>query len=381
MGKQSTPSTDPNVGIAATKNAEVGQGWLDFSKSAYSQSMQRQAKIDDLNSSVINQELSNQATAQQWATEAHNRQKSVFEPLQDEFIAKAKNWDSAGKQAEAASAAAADVTNAVTMQRAESNRQQAAMGVNPTSGRYAGVDRAAGTEAALATAGAQNNARTTLKNQAMALQGSAINMGNGLAANASQDLGLSNSSGGAASATAMTGGQLANSATSIMGQGYSGAMRGYSNQANILNQQFNQQMQSYNASNAQTSGIMSGLGSIAGLFMLSDEDAKEDKKEVKGVLDALKEMPVEAWKYKDGTGQDPNQEHVGTYAQDFQKATGLGDGKTINVVDALGVTMGAVKELAEKVEKIKGKGDGDEKPAARTSARRPVARGIIKRAA
>jgi hypothetical protein len=108
--------------------------------------------------------------------------------------------------------------------------------------------------------------------------------------------------------------------------------------------------------------------------MRSDENAKEDKREVKGVLDALKKMPIEAWKYKDGEGDGG--EHIGTYAQDFKKQTGLGDGKNINVIDALGVTMGAVKELAEKVENLKGKSDGDEKPA-----RKPAGKSIMKKKA
>lgn len=136
----------------------------------------------------------------------------------------------------------------------------------------------------------------------------------------------------------------------------------YDNRVGLLDQQNQQARQGFGAAAERLGSltgtygkdIMGGLGTLgtAGLAFLSDEDAKEDKREVRGVLDALKEMPVEAWKYKDGEGPDREQ-HVGVYAQDFQKATGIGDGKSINVIDALGVTMGAVKELAEKVDGIK----------------------------
>lgn len=51
-------------------------------------------------------------------------------------------------------------------------------------------------------------------------------------------------------------------------------------------------------------------------------------------------------------------------------ATGLGDGKNINVVDAIGVTMGAVKELNEKVDRIGNK-----------TAARPKAKSIFRKAA
>lgn len=64
-------------------------------------------------------------------------------------------------------------------------------------------------------------------------------------------------------------------------------------------------------------------------------------------------MPVEQWKYKDGMGDGG--EHIGPYAEDFQAATGKGDGATIPVVDAIGVTMKAVQELNQKVDKIAGK--------------------------
>lgn len=360
MGKSSSaPSPDPQIGKAAMKNAEIGENWLAFSKEAYKDAQNRQVGIDALNTRVTNQQIAAQDKANKWADEAHARQIGVFQPEQDKFIAKANSWDSVGSQAKAAAEAKADVMNNSAFQNGQIARQAAANGISPTSGRYAGVTRAAGTQTALAAAGAQNNARSVLRNQAMALQGSAVNMGNGLAANAATDLGLSNSSGSAASSATMAGGQLANSSASIMGQGYQGAMQGYSNQANILNQQYQNQLSAWNAENQANSGLMSGIGSIIGLtkgfgLFSSDENVKEDKRPVKGVLDAVNKMRVEAWKYKDGEGDGGGTDHVGTYAQDFQKQTGLGDGKTINVIDALGVTMGAVQELSKKVDKIGG---------------------------
>ena len=61
-------------------------------------------------------------------------------------------------------------------------------------------------------------------------------------------------------------------------------------------------------------------------------------------------MPVEKWKYKDGVADEG--QHIGVYAEDFQQATGMGDGKTINLVDGLGLTMKAVQELSEKVDSL-----------------------------
>ena len=117
------------------------------------------------------------------------------------------------------------------------------------------------------------------------------------------------------------------------------------------------------AANAQ--GIGSAIGGIAGLFM-SDEKKKENKKAIPEgeALAAVNDMPVEEWDYKDGVEDEGR--HVGTYAQDFQRATGKGDGQTIPAIDAVGITMKAVQDLDDKVEKIAaavGIGMNDNRPA------------------
>lgn len=401
MGKKGgdAPAPDPQMGVAARMQAETGQQWLDFARGAYGESMQRQRGIDTLAEQVTRGQIDAQRDASTWAREDRARWKSVIQPLQDQFIDKAKNWDSAGAQANAAAEAKADVANNFATQDAMRTRAMAAQGVNPNSGRFAGVERASDAEAALAGAGAQNNARSTLRKQAMALQGEAINMGSGLPSQASSALGLGVNAGSAAMGTTVGAQQPRMQALGVMGQGFGGAMQGYAGAANTYGQMFNAQMQSYNAQQQQSSGLMSGLGSLAGMFlgpMMSDENEKEDKRPVRGVLDALKEMPVESWRYKgDSPANDGGAQHVGTYAQDFKEATGLGDGKTINAVDAIGVTMGAVKELAEKVEgleeAIEGRNDNPREERAERSAqktqprraagRKPQSRSIMEMAA
>ena len=61
-------------------------------------------------------------------------------------------------------------------------------------------------------------------------------------------------------------------------------------------------------------------------------------------------MPVDKWRYKPGRGDGG--EHVGPYAQDFAAATGQGDGKSIDMISAIGVTMGAIRDLDKKVDKM-----------------------------
>lgn len=95
--------------------------------------------------------------------------------------------------------------------------------------------------------------------------------------------------------------------------------------------------------------IIKGIGTIASFF--SSKDAKEGKAPVDGeqVLEGIQTMPVESWKYKDGI--EDGQRHIGPYAEDFAARFG-GDGKTINMIDAVGVNMAGTKELANKVAEL-----------------------------
>lgn len=354
-GSSSAPQADPMIGIAAMKTAQTGADFLDLMTEQYGIYNQRQEKVDALTAQVTESQLTAQNQANQWAAEDRDRYTNTFQPLQDAYIEKTSNWDSSENLAKAASEAKADVANATAQAAQTRQRQMTAMGVNPASGRYAGTERAADTASALASAGAQNNARTQRQTQALGLQASAIDMGNGLSASATSNLGLGVNTGNSVVGNNINNQQSWNSGNQLLYSGYSTAMKGYSTQAEILNNLYANQISAYSAQNAANSSsglgsILGGVGQIAGMFMPSDENIKTDKVPAKGSLDAVKSMPIQEWTYKPGEGDGGR--HIGTYAQDFQRATGKGDGKSIPVIDAIGVTMGAVKELSDKVDSL-----------------------------
>lgn len=356
-GGSSAPSPDPNIGKAAMKQAELGESWLNFAQEQFKVSNERQKEQDVLANQVTQQQLDASKQAQQWATEDRDRYNNTFKPLEDQFIDKAQNWDSAERQQQLASEAKADVLNNASQQRQATERNMASMGVDPTSGRYAGVERAGENATALAAAGAENNARNTVRNQALSLQADAVNMGKGLAVNPASSLGLSTSAGSAAMQTTAGNNAQAAGLSSIMGQGYQAAMTGYGNQANTLNQQYQNQLNAWQANQQQSNSLWGGLGSLAGMGLMafSSKEFKEDKRPATGSLEAVRRMPVGEWKYKDGIADGG--EHIGPYAEDFQAATGKGNGKMINLMDAVGVTMGAVQQLDKKVDALaKGRG-------------------------
>ena len=65
----------------------------------------------------------------------------------------------------------------------------------------------------------------------------------------------------------------------------------------------------------------------------------------------IEDLPVERWRYKEGLGLGDS-DHIGPYAEDFKETFGVGDGVTINLLDAVGVGLSATKGLAKKVKKL-----------------------------
>ena len=268
-GSSTNVQSDPNVGIAALKTAQTGEDWLKFATEQFGVANERQKEQDKLANAVTQQQLDASKQAQEWATADRDRYQNTFVPLQDEFIDKANNWDSPERQQQMAAEAKADVLTNASQQRAATQRQQASMGVNPTSGRYAGVDRAAEGATTLAAAGAQNQARNTVRNQAMSLKGDAINLGSGLGVNPATSLGLSSSTASAGYGTTASNNAQAAGNANIMGSGFQGAMNGYGQQANILNQQFQNNLAQQQMKNQSSSSLWGGIGSLAGMGMMA----------------------------------------------------------------------------------------------------------------
>lgn len=109
------------------------------------------------------------------------------------------------------------------------------------------------------------------------------------------------------------------------------------------------------ASASKSSSKWGAIASVAGaaIMMFSDINIKTIHGLVKtsDCLDAIRLMPVDYWKYIDGSvpGVELGDKmHVGTYAQDFYRELGCPDWENRNVIDAvdmMGALGGAIKEL------------------------------------
>ncbi|RBO54648.1 hypothetical protein DSD19_04530 [Rhodovulum sp. BSW8] len=312
-GGSSAPDPDPNIGKAAMMSAELGQDYFAW--------MKDQAK-----------------TPNAWAKEDRARYTSKFLPLQDAYIEKAQAGpDYAGVEGDVRRARA-DATVGFENAQGQESRRLAAMGVNPASGRFGEATRRSELTQALGTIGAGNATRLASRASAEAeadvRESNAINLGSGLAVNPATSIGLS---------------------TGAMSSGVSGAMQGYGQQGQLLNQDYQNRVSAWSANQASQDSMWGGLGSIAGFMMsnpaiLSSRDYKTNKRPARGILEQVREMPVEEWSYKEGIADGGP--HVGPYAEDFHAATGKGDGRSIPVVDAIGISIGGVQELDRRLRRL-----------------------------
>jgi hypothetical protein len=364
------PLPDPKIGQAAERQAAIGEEYLAFTKEQFAVSTAMQKDLQETSKQVSDYFLNA-------AKEDRDRYETVFKPIEDEFIKLANEFDSPAKQAEAAGRARTDVMQAAEIERGAQERRMQSVGIRPDSGKYEGIQRAVGLGTVATSVDAQNRAKTDLRDKAIALKGAAIDMGKGLPASAGANMGAGLSATGVPISTHQQ-------STGIMQPGVSGAMAGQKGMGEGYNNLYKGAMSAWESQNKLDAANAAGIGNFAGMVLgaglsegssdsiigkgasalggaamkalpmmfLSSKKAKENRKPVKEgeALDAVKKMPVDEYDYKPGQGDGGH--HVGPMAEDFARETGKGDGRGIAVQDAIGVTMGAIKDLSAKVDRI-----------------------------
>lgn len=270
-GGGSAPAPDPNIGIAALENVELGKQWLGFARDQFKIGNERQVKTDALNEKVINQQLATQDQANTWAKEDRTRTKSVFQPLEDKFIQTAQEYSSPERQEQAASEARTAIgINAEQVKQANA-RQMASMGVSPDSGRYAGITRSTDLNTALASAGAENSARQFIRDKGIALTADSINMGKGLPSSTAAAYGIGTNAGNSAVANNSSGNANFYANAGIMNQGFAGNIGANTSAGGMLNDLYGNQVRAWaaeqQANATSAAGIGSMFGTIGGAFL------------------------------------------------------------------------------------------------------------------
>lgn len=115
------------------------------------------------------------------------------------------------------------------------------------------------------------------------------------------------------------------------------------NMAGLTQQAYQNELAGWQQQQDQRNALLGTVANL-GMTVLSDRDLKTDIAPRGSVLDKLAGLDIFTWRYLDNDVR-----HIGPMAQDFQKAFGVGDGKTIAVVDVAGVVLAAVQELIHEL--------------------------------
>lgn len=193
---------------------------------------------------------------------------NTFAPLQAQEAQQAQQYGSQDNIARLKGQAIADANSANQAARNNAAAKLASYGVDPSSIHGAALDRQAAVQGAAQVAQAGTNS-------AINTQQTAFNMGN-TANQLGLNVGAQGTQGAATGAQVLQGGQQQVNATNQSGVGNLTAANSYlgtglnaaNSGANIASQQFGNQMQSYNAQQAQNAGVGQLVGDAAGAAMM-----------------------------------------------------------------------------------------------------------------
>ena len=197
----SPPPAPDYSGIAAANSEsaryskEAADNDLAFRRQVYDESKPGQAAMKDLATRVAESQLGDAETARGRGAEAYGDWQKYGRQLQQRGVDEANAYGGEADQVAGAGRAISDVRQQAGLARGINSRAMTAMGVNPNSGRFAGLGREmAMTEAGMAAGGA-NNARVMARDKGIGLRAGALAGMTGQQNVAGQNIGLATASG------------------------------------------------------------------------------------------------------------------------------------------------------------------------------------------
>lgn len=264
----SDPPPPPDLGPSAEASMEIAR----LNQATAQEQLAWAREQDAMNRETLNRVLDIQLPAMEMqnkiAEDERKRYEEVFRPMEDAFVEEAKNYDTPERRAMERARSMADVSTQFNAARENALRRlESYGGVDPTVSRSQALDIGVRTEEAKAKVAAATGADRRVEDTGRALRSDAINLGRGALSNAAgfynQAVGAGSQAVGNANSTTATGAGAVQSALGFT----NAALSGYGQGANIMTQGYNNAMTGWNAEQAQTAGMLQGIGGIAGMAM------------------------------------------------------------------------------------------------------------------
>lgn len=263
-GKGSAPSSNAGMIASAESAREIANIQKQTADDYLAFARQQYEELKPILNTVTESQLQTDRENRQRAQEYANYERQTFRPLEQSIVADAQSFNTEARQREFADRAAGDVRSAFGVAREQNARGLAAFGVNPNSGRFASLNNQLSTAEALGVAGAATRARSDAEQLGFARKMDAAGLGRNLATNSSTAYGISLSASDAAGRSAMQPANYMGGAYGQAGGMYGGAANSYGTAGNIYGQEFNTRMQGFQANQAATGALYSGIGSMLG---------------------------------------------------------------------------------------------------------------------
>jgi hypothetical protein len=263
MGKKSAPSPPDLSGTAAAseKNAalaaQLSREQLDWSKEMWAE---QKAYLDDV------MDLQLPMMEEQWKISQEDRQRyeDFYQPLEEEYLARAKEWDTPERRNAEAAKAQTEVASQFDAQRQQALQRLESYGVDPSQTRNAALDVGVRIDQAKAMAQGASNARNQTEREGMGMLGESINVGRGLPSQGLQYAGQSLAAGNAAAGNAAGWQGAANAMGSPQGW-MNTSNQGYAQSANIQNAGYQNQLGAWEAK--QKNSPLNLVGGLAGAYI------------------------------------------------------------------------------------------------------------------
>ena len=270
MGGKSDPPDPPDYSQIAAASEKAAEYSFQISKEQLAWAKEKYGDDMEIAGKVIDAALERQQTNDANAAKDRQRYEQIYQPLEDKLAGEALEYSSPERMDLDAARAQADVAQQFDASRQRALQNLQSFGVDPSSLRYAALDRGANVQQAAAEAAAGTQARQQTEAIGRALRSEAINVGRGYPGQIAGTYGTALQSGnqGINSALATTA-----SGANTMGTGLQ--WQGAGNQAlgtwgNALNTGYQNELASWQAAQNASSGIGGLLGTglgIAASFM------------------------------------------------------------------------------------------------------------------
>jgi len=175
-----TPDYSSQIAQANADTAAAAKADLAFRKQQYADNQPRQNALYDMATKVGQQQYDSSVASDKRAADQNQFWTDNYKPTELKSLQEANDAGGTADQDRAAGRAVADQETQASIAKDSNNRSMEALGVNPNSGKFAGMNNAMSLQGAANTAGAATNSRETARNQGIALRAGAVATGRGM---------------------------------------------------------------------------------------------------------------------------------------------------------------------------------------------------------